>query len=867
MTTDTLFSYRGVSLKLSNDADLHAKPSVVVGVPATLNFRLVNETGADILLHAGAKASQMTIYLPAFFDLAGLERMTTDLAGWTLSVDAEDPALRLLHAGAEGTPWSSGDSIAFRLSHAASAAAAVKAQYGSVQISFSNCDGVRAPATAPLVLCSPHAAGNASLTDVLELTLDDGGIVYISPDQDDLLANTLTLNIKNKGAAPVYAGSRFWTGDPTVTVGFVYGRTQGALAPDDDPREKGSVWSIAATALGADDNPWRAAGPTVIGGDRHPVWTLQPDRTGNRDIIGVGESANVQLRFDNVYAPTPAGHSQMALLFSGFAKDDDTVYDDCVFVVDIVKRSPPETRGVLKFAGPRKIAAGDGTVSLPIAFRWTLLYAAQVELYCDRIRQEPLFTRRYSDGAPMINDAASVSIPAQAQSVDLTFNLLAKDDEGGELDSKQFAVSIEVPVAIVSFTGKLLHAPGFAIALSWLATGVDQCSLLYDSRSFLADVNDTNPLKLPPTPLEPLRPAYTLLAGSPPNGKSARLAVKWAKSYSLATTDRKGLDATRLAVSPDGDRIFVLNSSLRGDAFGSLTVIDLHAKRRICESTIGDMPSAMVMSPNGKRLYVATQTHNNHNDRGSVLVFDCQAVPPTVLSVVLTPSGTFDLAISADGSRLFASGGSVAWPGTVVMIDVGDDAANPKVLSTVPVGVLPTSIALAREGSSLFVANLGNACSVTQIAVGLSLIPVRTIASFSNCPQRLAATPDGRTVYAFCAGGGVYAIDASTDTATASPIGLRSTAFAIVSPDGHHLYDLVNATNRYAYSGDEPKAGHIATWDLSQTPPVESPDVLELGGVPFGMAASADGVTLYATYRDPGTLSGALFVASPASIG
>ena len=413
--------------------------SIDVGVAATLKVTLTNKTGAPIGITAANPVSTLTIYGDpgTLFTAAQFTAMTATLDGWTPSVDSGSPAL-ILTANKDQT-WNDGADLVLTLD-------------GVISTDAPNADGLQInpvglsgnvpfSASGTLILKEAKKTGNASLTDVLQVNLDNQGLVYRSAEGDPL-TNVLFLNIKNTAAAAVYRGKTA-AGSPRVDVRFVYGGTAGALAPatnNGGVGPVGSAWNIRAdpkvVPLG-----WSTTNPDIAGSDPVPVWTLTPSTMA---ILGTGDLANVTFTFSDIISFTPVGHTQMYLLFTGFMQDETTRYDDHVFVLDIPKVDPPPTRGLVAFnAGSPLAEMRDPNAPIPISLRWTMFNVARVQLLASAPTVPPAVVS-YPDPKPLDYDDRNLSVPAVARSEPIFFSLQSFDGNGGFLNALQFTVYVQV---------------------------------------------------------------------------------------------------------------------------------------------------------------------------------------------------------------------------------------------------------------------------------------------------------------------------------------------------------------------------------------------------------------------------------------
>lgn len=435
-----------VTLTALNEAD--QKAGVYVGVSTTLDVSLVNN-GDLIVLNSSGTASSLEIFMPIFFTLVDMQNMSISLAGWAFSVNTIGPSLRLIYNRPDNTNWIKGQPIAFQITNVQSTE---QVTTDSVQVNFHNMGGdVPIQVQTPFTLSEPPKPGNALLRDVLQVSLDNQGSVYVSTSTDPL-QNSLFLNLKNIGVAPLRSGTL--AGTPQITIAFVYGKTSGALAPDSDTQSLGSAWNIVADVSINETDGWHVANPSTTGTDPHPKWLLEPTTT-NPGIIGIGDEANVTFSFSTIISLTPPGHTQMVVQFSGFMKDANTPYNDEVFILDIVKQEPPPTRGLINFFGENpllQVMSPDQPVNIPL--RWTMFDVATVHLICS-FPNIKMLCRTYHNPLPLDYDCCTLVIPGIKGSGPIFVTLQAFDGNGGYLNSMQFTVFTNALMFIDQRDGKV----------------------------------------------------------------------------------------------------------------------------------------------------------------------------------------------------------------------------------------------------------------------------------------------------------------------------------------------------------------------------------------------------------------------------
>lgn len=438
-----------VSLTVLNDAN--NQPVIYTGTDTVLNVSLTNNSDA-ITLTAGTSASSLNIFLPTFFVGSDLQKMSISLANWDYSVN-NDLSLVLTYKGPSPANWDKGQKIAFKITGVQSNA---QPTTDSVQINFVNMGGnVPSQVQTPLSLSNPP--GKTRLRDVLQVTLDNQGSVYVSTEKDPL-RNKLFLNFKNIGTEPLYSGKSHWTGTPQVSVMFVYGNTSGALAPDDKLGPPiGWAWNIKGAIDVDQTGGWKIAASPTTGDHPHPRWLLSPINT-NEEIIGTDDHANVTFEFSEIVSLLAPGHTQAIIQFSGFMKDENSRYDDTVFVLDIVKQEPPPTRGLLNFFGEQPIITLTEPKPININLGWAMLDVAAVHLICS-FPGVNLVKKEYPDrNDPLAYDSCTITIPAMKESGAIFFTLQAFNGNGGYLNSMQFTVFVNAVMFVDPRDGRLYPA-------------------------------------------------------------------------------------------------------------------------------------------------------------------------------------------------------------------------------------------------------------------------------------------------------------------------------------------------------------------------------------------------------------------------
>ena len=167
-------------------------------------------------------------------------------------------------------------------------------------------------------------------------------------------------------------------------------------------------------------------------------------------------------------------------------------------------------------------------------------------------------------------------------------------------------------------------------------------------------------------------------------------------------------EAGESAYNSSGSRVLVDPGSGIANN-GSVSVVDLIHNIQIKNIEVRLHPCGMVLSPDGRKLYVACA----NSDIISVISTDSDEVIDSI-SVhnqkdVLFGSSPVDLAISPDGKYLYVADGT---ENAICVIQTGTPA---KILGNIPTGWYPGSVLLNRTGEILYVANVKGIGSRNQL--------------------------------------------------------------------------------------------------------------------------------------------------------
>jgi YVTN family beta-propeller protein len=172
--------------------------------------------------------------------------------------------------------------------------------------------------------------------------------------------------------------------------------------------------------------------------------------------------------------------------------------------------------------------------------------------------------------------------------------------------------------------------------------------------------------------------------------------IKSNKAYVTNEGGRLAVKGDKTAMSAETP--VVVNAKTGVAASGTVSVIDLKTRKVVKEIQVHLHPTAMVLSPDGSRLYVS----NTNSDLVSVIntqtdrvIKDINPKPMAELPFGSTPNA---LDISSDGKTLYVANGD---NNLIAVIDLTTD----KVKGLIPTGWYPGAVLLNRNDSKLFVAN------------------------------------------------------------------------------------------------------------------------------------------------------------------
>ncbi|WP_158515446.1 beta-propeller fold lactonase family protein, partial [Kitasatospora sp. MBT63] len=329
----------------------------------------------------------------------------------------------------------------------------------------------------------------------------------------------------------------------------------------------------------------------------------------------------------------------------------------------------------------------------------------------------------------------------------------------------------------------------------------------------------------------------------------------------------------KLAVAPDGSRIFVANASSGANNPGSIKVIDTSrianpqtAVIATIDKGVGSDLHDITISPDGSYIYVAGTASTI-----SAISTEISAVSSTIsLTAGSAPSG---VAVSPNGSRAYVTNSSA---NNVSVIDTGTNA----VIATVPVGSSPIRVAVSADGKRAYVSN-HDSNDISVINTTNNTVSPTTI-KLGTSPWDVATSPDplSSTIYVSTDGSPASVLIIDTASNALSTIdfgnssGLRDLA---ISPNGNNLFvtDVLkhnvtlistaskSITKSYSLDGNSSPVGisispdgnlvYVANLTLPSISVIDTTttngniSTIAVGTAPIDVAVSPDGTRIYVT--------------------
>lgn len=269
--------------------------------------------------------------------------------------------------------------------------------------------------------------------------------------------------------------------------------------------------------------------------------------------------------------------------------------------------------------------------------------------------------------------------------------------------------------------------------------------------------------------------------------------------------------ASAIALSPDGRSLFVTYPT------GFLSLDARTLKRKLAVTKIEASPISVALSPDGRYAFIG-------EEGSSVDVFSART--GQALQHVPVAGGVASLAVSADGSTLFAATGAAD---TVDLIQTSTWTRT----ASIPVANAPSNVAVAPGSKTAYITNPGP----SQVLLSDFSTITGTNAGL-RAPQFFAMGPGNSTVYVTNYQSNTVVVLDRTGRQTASIPVDKGPADIVASSDGSRVYVI----NQYGISNFVPTVSVI---DTSSNTVINSWEVT--GGVlgTPGIGLSPDGATVY----------------------
>lgn len=287
--------------------------------------------------------------------------------------------------------------------------------------------------------------------------------------------------------------------------------------------------------------------------------------------------------------------------------------------------------------------------------------------------------------------------------------------------------------------------------------------------------------------------------------------------------------ACALMVAAPGVSASGLFAYVANNETNSVSVIDLSSNTVIATVPVGEGPSGVAATPDGRFVYVT----NNRGPEFSVSVIDVAS--NSVIATVPVGSMPTGVATTPDGRFAYAL---VSGPGTVAAIDTATSTVA--ATATIGSGSAPFSIAFTPDGRFAYIANLmQNTVSVLDAATNTvtATVPV------GAAPFDVAVTPDGRFAYVVnlvAINDALSVIDTATNTVVGSVALEQFSQGVAIHPGGRFAYVTHGLTNT------------VSVVDTGTNLSVAS---IPVGANPFRVAVTPDGRFAYVTNQDSASVS------------
>lgn len=252
-----------------------------------------------------------------------------------------------------------------------------------------------------------------------------------------------------------------------------------------------------------------------------------------------------------------------------------------------------------------------------------------------------------------------------------------------------------------------------------------------------------------------------------------------AASYETVATIPVEPFPVAIAVSPDGKRLYVASAQrLRSKRLyaasarrlGKLSVVDLSSRSVSAVINTGLEPFAVAVSPDGSRAYVS------NSGSGSISVVDTAA--NAVIATIPARGGPRGLAVTPDGTRVYVAN---LLAGTVSVIDTAMSAEA----AQIPVGKSPISVTIDPHGAFAYVANSE---SGTISVLDLAANQVKATLDSGRSPDGMVLSPDGSRLFVANSAANFVSVFDTASRALVARVPVNQPRAIAASPDGSRVF-------------------------------------------------------------------------------
>ncbi|MBB2988918.1 YVTN family beta-propeller protein/VCBS repeat-containing protein [Mycolicibacterium iranicum] len=287
----------------------------------------------------------------------------------------------------------------------------------------------------------------------------------------------------------------------------------------------------------------------------------------------------------------------------------------------------------------------------------------------------------------------------------------------------------------------------------------------------------------------------------------------------VVVSSRIGKYLQGIVLSPDGRRLYVADMDS-----GSVRVVDAGSGRPLRSISVGEGPYGLALTPDGKRLFVTVNAEN------IVKIIDT-ATNRVIGEPIAIPEDPRQIVVSPDGRRVYVSHSqNFNRDSAITVIDV---ATLKAVGAPMAVAGGQQFMAVSRDGKRLFVQTYDFDAQATHVAVLDAATGAVIGPKIPTTAAVLAVSPDEQRFYAAGENNTVHIIDAASGTTIGDVISVTSMSSSMaVSPDGTRLYV-------YGFGSDW---GVVSVVDTSNSTVLSA---IEIGAWPGEITISADGRRIY----------------------